>query len=245
VIVHDYLTQRGGAERVALDLLRAFPGARMVTSCWHPDGTYPEFREYDIETLWIDKVGPFRRDPRRSFPFLARAFANHVIPDADVVICSSSGWAHRVTTAAPKIVYCHNPARWLYQPREYFPTMPEWMRSRFVSSTAGLRRSDAAAARGAAVYLVNSGAVAERVRATYGIEPAVVPPARGLSPDGPQLPIPGLEPGYLLTVSRARAYKHTETICAAVEKMPGERLVVVGGSAPGYEQTGVTHLKPG
>jgi glycosyltransferase involved in cell wall biosynthesis len=105
-----------------------------------------------------------------------------------------------------------------------------------------LRRSDAAAARGAAVYLVNSGAVAERVRATYGIEPAVVPPARGLSPDGPQLPITGLEPGYLLTVSRARAYKHTETICAAVEKMPGERLVVVGGSAPGYEQTGVTHL---
>jgi glycosyltransferase involved in cell wall biosynthesis len=80
------------------------------------------------------------------------------------------------------------------------------------------------------------------VRATYGIEPAVVPPARGLSPDGPQLPITGLEPGYLLTVSRARAYKHTETICAAVEKMPGERLVVVGGSAPGYEQTGVTHL---
>jgi len=242
VIVHDYLTQRGGAERVALDLLRAFPGCRLVTSCWHPEGTYPGFQNYDIETLWVDKFGPLRRDPRRSFPFLAKAFEHHVIDAADLVLCSSSGWAHRVTTSAPKVVYCHNPARWLYEPRDYFPTMPKWMRTRFVAGTARLRNSDSVAARGAAIYLVNSTAVAERVRATYGIDPVVVPPARGLSPDGAQVPVRGVEPGYLLTVSRRRAYKHTNTICEAVGAMPGERLVVVGGSAPRRAQPGVTHL---
>ena len=113
VIVHDYVTQRGGAERVVLDLLRSFPGARLVTACFEATATYPRFSEYEIETLWTNRVPLFRRDPRRAFPFLARAFASHVINDADLVICSSSGWAHRVSTSAPKIVYCHNPARWL------------------------------------------------------------------------------------------------------------------------------------
>ncbi|MDT4913787.1 MAG: hypothetical protein QOC66_2915 [Pseudonocardiales bacterium] len=242
VIVHDYLTQRGGAERVALDLLRTFPGSRLVTSCWNPASTYPGFHDHDIETLWIDKVPVLRRDPRRAFPFLARAFERHTIRDADVVVCSSSGWAHRVNTPAPKVVYCHNPARWLYQPNEYFPSMPGWARRRFVERTWRLRASDAAAARDASAYLVNSGAVAGRVRVTYGIDPMVVPPARGLSPEGPQTPIPGIEPGYLLTVSRHRAYKHTEAICAAVASMPGERLVVVGGAPTTAWPVGVTSV---
>jgi glycosyltransferase involved in cell wall biosynthesis len=242
VVVHDYLTQRGGAERVALDLLRTFPGSRLVTSCWNPATTYPGFHDHDIETLWIDKVPVLRRDPRRAFPFLAKAFERHTIRDADVVVCSSSGWAHRVRTSAPKIVYCHNPARWLYQPNEYFPSVPAWARRRFVERTSKLRDSDAAAAHDAAAYLVNSGAVAGRVRVTYGIDPTVVPPARGLSSDGPQGPVAGIEPGYLLTVSRRRAYKHTESICEAVASMPGERLVVVGGAPTTAWPVGITSV---
>jgi glycosyltransferase involved in cell wall biosynthesis len=120
--------------------------------------------------------------------------------------------------------------------------MPAWMRTRFIQRTANLRHSDGVAARSAAAYLVNSGAVAQRVRSTYGIDPVVLPPARGLSPDGPRTPLFGVEPGYLLTISRPRAYKHTETICEAVSKMPGERLVVVGGAGPRRDEPGVTHL---
>lgn len=242
VIAHDYATQRGGAERVALDLLRAFPGSRLVTSCWNPETTYPEFRDHDVETLWINKFPSIRRDPRRAFPLLANAFARHHITDADVVICSSSGWSHRLTSTAPKIVYCHNPARWLYQSHEYFPNMSEWTRRQFHARTRRLRHTDAVAARAAASYLVNSAAVADRVRTTYDIEPTVLPPARGLSPEGQYEPVPGIEPGYLLTVSRARAYKQTDVVCDAVAAMPGERLVVVGGAAPVTPARGVTYV---
>ena len=84
----------------------------------------------------VIRVVPFLSWPRRS--------PGTPIEDADVVICSSSGWSHRVQTTAPKIVYCHNPARWLYQPRDYFPNMPEWLRRQFVMWTRRLRRSDAA-----------------------------------------------------------------------------------------------------
>ncbi|BBH17081.1 glycosyl transferase [Nocardioides baekrokdamisoli] len=242
VIVHDYLTQRGGAERVTLELMRTFPDARLVTSCWNPATTFTEFSDYDVETLWTNKVRAFRADPRRAFPFLARAFSEYVVEDADVVICSSSGWAHRVTSAAPKLVYCHNPARWLYQPDDYFEGMPGWARTAFAASTDRLRQTDAVAAEDAAAYMVNSSAVARRVHAAYGLRADVLPPPRGLSPEGPIDPIPGAEPGFLLTISRLRGYKHTEQIIAAMDLVPDERLVVVGGR-PEWASDRVTVLQ--
>ena len=229
VIVHDYVTQRGGAERVVLELLSSFSEARLVTSALEPSTTYPEFAQFEIETLWLNKVRPLRRDPRRAFPFLASAFRRHVVKDADLVIASSSGWAHRVQTSAPKIVYCHNPARWLYQPDDYLHRWSPRLREVFVANTHRLRHTDSLAATSASAYLVNSRAVASRVHDVYGIDAAVVPPARGVSPDGAQHAVHGVERGYLLTIGRTRGYKHTEAVCEAVKLMPDERLVVVGG----------------
>src|ERR1700712_4590589 len=74
-VVHDYLTQRGGAERVALSMLRAFPGARLVTSIYAPNQTFAEFGLYDVETLPLNRFAAFRKDPRRAMPLLARAFS--------------------------------------------------------------------------------------------------------------------------------------------------------------------------
>src|SRR4051812_17900219 len=121
VIAHDYVSQRGGAERVTLALLRAFPGAPLVTSVYEPEQTFPEFQAHDIRTSSLQRIGAFRRDPRLALPLLARTWVRTVIDSADVVVASSSGWAHGVTTApgVRKIVYCHNPARWLYQTNEY------------------------------------------------------------------------------------------------------------------------------
>src|SRR5664279_1974251 len=246
VLVHDYVTQRGGAERVVLDLLRSFPGARLVTACFDAESTYPRFAEYEIETLWTDRVPLFRRDPRTAFPFLARAFASHVIRDADLVICSSSGWAHRVTTTAPKMVYCHNPARWLYQPDDYFADLPKWVRRGqrgFVAAMGGLRHSDAIAAQQCSRYIGNSAAVVKRIRDTYGIEATIVPPSRGISPPGPATPVDGIEPGFLLTIGRERGYKHTESTCQAVASMTGERLVAVGAEQAGADEPQITRLR--
>lgn len=231
MIAHDYLTQRGGAERVVLDLLQAFPGSRLVTSVWHRDQTFPEFEQYDVETLWLDKVPVFRADPRRAFPLLAGAWSRHRIDDADAVVCSTSGWAHRVGTDAAKVVYCHNPARWFYQPDDYLKALPPWARDQFARRTRKLRESDAAAARSASVYLVNSRVVASRVESAYGIRAEIVPPPRGVDPSGPQEPVPGVVPGFLLTVGRSRGYKNTDVVIAAMRDLPDERLVCVGERA--------------
>jgi glycosyltransferase involved in cell wall biosynthesis len=232
VIAHDYLTQRGGAERVVLALARTFPGARVVTSTYDPDGTFPEFRDLDIQATALGRVPVLRRDPRIALPVLASLWSRMVVEDADVVICSSSGWAHGVSTTAKKIVYCHNPARWLYQGAEYLKDSGGVARAALGVTRPALTRWDRSKASSADVYLANSTAVAHRIRTTYGRTATVVHPPAQL-PDCDPEPVPGLEPGFLLTVGRPRGYKNTDVVARAVESLSGERLVAVGGLPPG------------
>lgn len=231
VIAHDYLTQRGGAERVVLAMLRAFPGARVVTSVYAPNSTYPEFRDHQIESSWLTRVGAFRKDPRLALPLLAPTWSRLWVRDAHVVLCSSTGWAHGVRTDAPKLVYCHNPARWLYQSSEYLAGVNIGLRAAQQLLAPPLRAWDKRSALSADRYLVNSSVVATRVRRIYGIDATVLHPPVGIEP-GPDEPVAGIEPGYLLTVGRARGYKNTSAIAEAVERLPDSRLVCVGGLPP-------------
>ena len=76
-LVHDYLTQRGGAERVVLALAAAFPGAPVHTSLYDPDGTFPEFSNLDVRTLPLDRscrpAGPSPPGPSVARPGLLEA----------------------------------------------------------------------------------------------------------------------------------------------------------------------------
>ena len=117
-IAHDYLTQRGGAERVVLSMLDAFPQAHVHTLLYDPPGTFPEFSVARVRPSPLSRVGLLRHHHRLAFPMLAGA-ADRLHIDADVVVCSSSGWAHGVKAKGAKVVYCHSPARWLYQPEAY------------------------------------------------------------------------------------------------------------------------------
>jgi glycosyltransferase involved in cell wall biosynthesis len=227
-VVHDYLTQRGGAERVALSMLRAFPGARLVTSIYAPNQTFAEFGLYDVETLPLNRFAAFRKDPRRAMPLLARAFSSHTLTDVDVVLCSSSGWAHGVRApGAVKLVYCHSPARWLYEQDDYFAGLPAPARRALRAALTPLRRWDVAAAASVNQYLVNSQVVKRRLARAYGREaPVLWPPVSWT--DGPHEPVAGLEPGFLLCIGRPRGYKHVDIVTEAFESLPHERLVVVG-----------------
>lgn len=234
-IAHDYLTQRGGAERVVLELSRAFPDAEIHTLFYAPDQTYPEFRDRVIHTSPLNRIGPFRRDPRLALPLLA-PMASLMRIDADVVIASSSGWAHGFPTTGRKIVYCHSPARWLYLADDYLGDAGRLSPKRLLLAalTRPRRRWDRAAARTAETYLANSTVVKERIRQVYGIEAETVFPP--FSPDvveGEQTPIDALprtwaEGGHYLVVSRLQPYKHVDAVIEAFRSMPDKRLLVIG-----------------
>jgi glycosyltransferase involved in cell wall biosynthesis len=238
-IAHDYLTQRGGAERVVLAMLKAFPDAPLYTSIYVPEATFPEFAQADVHSTWLGSIPMFRRDHRLALPFLAQAFASRVV-DADVVICSSSGWAHGVSTAGQKLVYCYTPARWLYQPDKYLGT------NRYRGSApvmAVLRplliRWDKRSARGAARYLTSSSSVRERIKRVYGIDAVIVPPPHSRVLGALQSQVAGLEPNFFLCVARLLSYKNVEAIIRAVAQLDGARLVVVGD---GPERTKLARL---
>ncbi len=226
-IAHDYLTQRGGAERVVLSLTRAFPSADVFTSFYEPDGTFPDFADVAVRVAPIDRVTPLRRRHRLALPLLAPTFSRMHI-DADVVVCSSSGWAHGVQTTGRKLVYCHAPARWLYQREAYTAQSSPATRVAVAGLRRPLRGWDQKAARSADLYLANSTRTQAMVRDAYGLDAEIVHPPHSIDPDGMQSPVEGIEPGYFLCVARLLPYKNVELAIRSVGGMSGERLVVVG-----------------
>ena len=234
VIAHDYFTQRGGAERVALALRAGLGTGPIVTSVTRAETTFAELADYGARVSWLQRLPPARRDPRRVLPLLPAAWSSlHVAAtDADVVVASTTGFAHGVSSDVPKVVYCHNPPRWLYQPEDYLLDQPRTVRTALRALSPYLRGWDQRAARSATRYLANSTATAGRIRSSYGIDATVVHPPVAIEVDGAQEPVGGVSDGFLLLVSRPRGYKNTAVACETVRARGDERLVVVGELPP-------------
>ena len=226
-LAHDYLSVRGGAERVVVAMAEQFPEAPLYTSFFRRD-LYPELDGRDVVASPTNRVRQLGRHYRAALPILPMIWNRiEVRSDADVVICSTSGWSHGIRTDIPKIAYCHNPARWLYQRDEYTSTMP-WSSVTLATLSPWLRRWDRRAADSCACYVANSTVVAQRIQSVYGREAAVIPPPTSLDPEGPQRPLDGIEPGFVLCVSRLLGYKNVDAIVAAAASLPEVRWVVVG-----------------
>lgn len=218
-IVHDYLNQRGGAERVVLELAAMFPGAPLYTSLYRPESTFPDYERLDVHTSFVDRF-PVDRRFRALFPLYHAAFRSLGAIDAELVISSSSGWAHTVRTSprAFHAVYCYTPARWLYG--DYLGHAPA--RLALAPFASALRRIDALAARRPHLYIAISEQVRERVRIRYGRDAPVVYPPVDVdrftpSPRGERL----------LVVSRLLPYKRVDLVVDAATQA-GIGLDVVG-----------------
>jgi glycosyltransferase involved in cell wall biosynthesis len=232
-IAHDYLTQRGGAERVVLALARIWPDAPIYTTLFEPSTTYPEFAGLDVRVSPLNRVTVLRHHHRAALPLLPSAVRSLRI-DADVVIASSSGWAHGVPTSGRKIVYCYSPARWLYQGDRYLGDAASPVRRGALALLGGpLRRWDRRAAASADEYLAISRAVQDRIAAAYRRGSRLLPAPHSMDPAASQEPVIDPEtgrepePGYFLCLSRLLPYKHVDRVVEAARERDA-RLVVVG-----------------
>jgi len=218
-LVHDYLNQPGGAERVVLEMSNLWPEAPIYTSLYRPDSTFAGFAGRDIRTSSLDRL-PIDRRFRTLFPLYPAAFRSLGKIDADVVVSSSSGWAHAVRTSdrAFHAVYCHSPARWLWA--DYLRRSIAQTLMKPVGST--MRRWDTNAAGRADLYIANSYEIQRRIQRVYGITAPVVYPPVNVERFNPR------ERGErLLSVTRLVSHKRIDLLVQAANKL-GIGLDVVG-----------------
>jgi glycosyltransferase involved in cell wall biosynthesis len=239
-IAHDYLTQLGGAEKMVLSMSRAFPNAPIYTLLYDPATTYPEFAERDIRVSAMNKVGPLRKHHRAGLPIWPLV-AQSMFVDADVVLTSSSGWAHGFRTRGRKLVYCYSPARWLYLPDKYLgPHASVVKRIGLAVTSPYLKAWDRRMARSADKYLAISTLIKGRITDAYGIDSEVLFGPAEMSNIAAPEPIPVLQGtgtengGYYLCVSRLLPYKNVDVVIGAFANT--DRQLIVVGRGPEAER---------
>lgn len=240
-IVHDYLGQCGGAERVVLELATMFPDAPIFTSFYAPELTFPDFAHRDIRTSPLqDGVVPKRF--RWSVLRYPAAFRSFDLSDFDTVVVSSSAFAHHIEHER-SFVYCHTPPRFLYRWASYSNSRA--LTALAAPALAALRPADRRAASRHLSYAANSAATARRLYEAYGREAAQVihPPLRTAHLPPEPTPLPTTH--RALVLARLLPYKRIDVAVQACA-MAGIDLTVVGegrsksrtGGGPGVEFVG-------
>jgi glycosyltransferase involved in cell wall biosynthesis len=229
VILHDYTTQSGGAERVVVEMLKRWPQAELRVLLHDPDGTFPEFRQHRVRTSVLQPLAG-SVSHRALLPLYAPATRSLAVRrgEADLVISSSSGWAHGIPVHAsiPHVCYCHTPARWLYDTDTYI-NAGRGMSMALAPLLRALRGWDRRASRRPTHYIANSQNVRRKIAAVYGRDADVLHPPANVDRFAPS-PMP--RDGYLLVLSRLLGYKRVDLAieAGACAGLP----IVVAGDGP-------------
>jgi len=228
-ILHDYLMQYGGAERVVEELCGLWPDADLYT-------TFHDRRRMaglgfqvpaSIRALfpaWLPHGGRLAKWWTFVYPLAWRCLN---LNGYDLVISSSSFAAHhaRVSPETPHLSYCHSPPRFLYG----LTTELNHGRIRRLFPGAGLlyhwlRRLDQAAARRVTVFVANSSEVQRRIARVYGREAVVIYPPVDTEAFATIVPKPG---EYFLTWGRLVGSKRIDLVIQGAN-LAGVPLVVAG-----------------
>ena len=95
-LVHDFLVSMRGADRVFLEITEMFPDADIFTPIYDERGTEGRFAHRRIETSFLQRLRPTSRTFRAMLPFYPAAIESFDLSDYDLVVSSSSAWAHAV-----------------------------------------------------------------------------------------------------------------------------------------------------
>lgn len=228
-LVHDYLTQFGGAERVLAALHELFPAAPIFCSIADRSALPEISTHWDVRESAIAKLPGAARYHRAMIPVYPALFRRFEadLREFDIVIVDSSAWAHHVPVASATglLCYCHSPARFLYGDRDYLEpaAVPPGARQVMHAVFGGLRRADRKAAERVDRFIANSRNVAARIERTYRRHATVIYPPVDLPP--PRAAIPPED--WFLVVSRLVPHKRVDLAIQACTRY-GIPLKVVG-----------------
>ncbi len=233
-LVHDWLTNMGGSEKVLELIHHLYPDAPIYTLLYDKKRMAASFSELDIRTSYLQQIPLARSKHQWLLPFMPAAIESLDLREYDLVISSSTSCAKGVLTRADccHICYCNTPMRYAWDfYQDYLKSKPYWLRIFIAHQLHNIRQWDRIASDRVDYFLTNSCNVKNRIRKHYGREAQIIYP-----PVDTAFFTPGIrQPGeYFLCAGRLVAYKRIELavrVCSAMN-VP----LVVAGSGGEYKK---------
>lgn len=231
-IVHDYLNQMGGAEKVLLVLHEMFPDAPIYTSMYAPELVDPAFRSMDVRTTFMQRLPLVHRKHQPYLPVYPFAFESIDLREYDVVLSMSSAWSKNVLTRPDTchVNYCLTPMRFGWSIDEYAPgELSGWQRWLLGPVLSWLRTWDAVGANRVDYFVAISSVVSRRIGKYYRRDSAIIHPPVPTTTFRPEdlTPSPARDSGYFLIVSRLIPYKRVDLAIQACNQV-GASLKIIG-----------------
>ncbi|MDD5369291.1 MAG: glycosyltransferase [Anaerolineaceae bacterium] len=235
-LVHDFLFEYAGSERVVEQILRVFPQADLFTLF---DFLAPERRfgigRRRVRTTFMQSFSFLKRNPAGWLPLVVPlmplAMKRLDLSGYDLVLSSSHSFAKGVRTAPQQlhISYVHAAMRFAWERQaDYLHTGIQahwpvrWITRGLLSS---LRSWDARTVQGVNHFIANSQYISRCIQKNYHRDSRVVYPPVDLS----GFDLCEAKDEYYLVISRLVPYKRVDLIVQAFTHLPGRRLVVIGG----------------
>jgi glycosyltransferase involved in cell wall biosynthesis len=230
VLVHDYLLVMRGAERTFAAIADLYADAPILTLLYDQAGTDRRFAGRSITTSPLQRLGVSQATFRRLLPLYPWAIERLRPPACDVLLSSSSAFAHgvRVPPGAVHLCYCYTPFRYAwYEQRRALAETPRAIRPLLRRQLERIRAWDLATSRRVDAFIAISELSRERIARYYGREAVVIHP-----PVETERFAPG-EPGdALLVVSEIVRHKRLHIALEAARR--AHVPIRVAGSGPDH-----------
>lgn len=227
-LIHDHLTQYGGAERVLEAFQAIWPDAPTYTLKYDPEIMGSTFAHKVIRTSFLERLPFARRAFRWFLPLMPMATESYDLSEFDVIISNSSAFSKGVITAphALHICYCHTPTRYLWSDSGSYVEelrVPGFIKAALPFLLHKLRTWDQLAAQRVDTFIANSETVQRRIQKYYRRDSEVIYPPVDIE----KFNISNEPKTYFLTGGRLVAYKRFDIVVDAFTKI-GKPLKIFG-----------------
>lgn len=227
-LVHDFLLGLRGAERVFLELCSMWPEADIYTAVYDEHGTEGRLSDRNVHPSFLQRLHPTARTFRALLPLYPAAIEAFDLSGYDLVVSSSSAWAHGIVCNGRTIhvSYCHNPFRYAWNDRDQTlarcrnPVTREFLRATFHR----WRQWDWIAAQRTDRYIANSQTTQARIRSFFGRQAQVLHPPVETGRFGP-----GRVDGHYVVVSELMAHKRIDIAVEAFNRLRLPLIVIGDG----------------
>lgn len=240
-IVAEMLVKNGGAERVVKKLLKIYPNADLFTLIYDKKNCEKEFGKYEIKTSFLQKWFSWGIPKQLLLMSYPRAIESFDFTGYDIVISSSSAFAHGIITptSTKHISYIHAPMRyaWDYTHKYTDEKLNGWkkiFKPFLCSALKKLRIWDFISSGRAEVLIANSKLTQKRIKKYWRKDSIVIYPPVNTKRF---TPTKNHEDFYLI-VSMLEPFKKIDIVVEAFNKnLKNKRLVIIGeGSQKKYLQ---------